>query len=64
MIAGRRSVKPTDVIILNCLTMFCSGNSPDRNEDVAYMDDETGPQYYLEFCRAVVEIYAEINLRR
>lgn len=50
--------------MLNCLNMLSSGNRADNNDDVVYMAEETGRQYFLKFCEDIVNIYAEAVLKR
>lgn len=64
MIAGRRTGKPTGVKLSNCLNMLRSGNSADRNENVAYMTEKNGREYSLQFCKDVVEMYGDTYLTR
>lgn len=43
---GTRAVKPSKIKILNCLQMLSSGNSAKRSDEIAYMAEETGIQYF------------------
>lgn len=51
--------KRTEVKMLNCFNMLSSGNRADRNDDVTHMAKETGRQYFLQFCKGVVEMYLQ-----
>lgn len=64
MVAGRRPDYPTDVKTMNCLNILCSGNSADRNVDVAYMAEQIEREYFFQFCNYAVELYEETYLTR
>lgn len=53
-----------EVNTLNELDILATDNSPERNEDVAYMAAQTGRQNFHHFCRDVVAIYGDMYLSR
>lgn len=64
MIGGRSPGKPTDVRVFNCFNILSSRKSTDRNEDVAYMADETGRQYFYKYREDGVKSYVDKYLMR
>lgn len=64
MIGVRLPGNTIDVKVLNYLNMLSSDISSDINEDVAYVAEETGKQYFLHFGEVVGKIYGEAYLIR